>query len=163
MLAFLPTFLAACIAVVLGPQTPDALPVGIALTYARTVVAEGDILVSFDTVPTNEVRRSENGRVPGRPLIEEAARIAGFPSGRTDEALVCAVRGACRTLGSFRGVVQVAEYRRVALDSAVVTLRTLYHAPGPDPLYEQVDDVHVSRVAPESDWRITSVVRISES
>jgi hypothetical protein len=159
--------LAAILTIALGGngywQTPDVEAIGVAFTHARTVIPEGIILVSVDTVPDRDVRRTAGGQLPEPEMIHEAATLAGFAHGFTSDAVVCEAAGACRAIGSFRGLVQVVESRVQDSDSAVVTLRVLRFTPEANPVYEQVDEVHVSRRDRMSDWRIERIIRISES
>lgn len=147
-------------------QVPDSLAVAVALAlaHARTVIPEGAILVSSDTVPQTEVRRKAESRLPKRSLLEKAAEAAGFAFGSDDEARHCGPRGWCDGRGDFRGLVHVAEYRLRDPNSIIITLRMLRLTSADDPsptLFEQVDEVHVTRRDSASDWRIERVNLIS--
>jgi hypothetical protein len=150
--------------------SPDSEALSAAITHARTVVTEGDILVSPGPIVGHELPSLIPGGQPPEPaLLEQAARAAGFSFGPDNEALRCEEPGACRAVGSFRGLVHVAEYRQSAPDSVAVMLRVFQFTPVRRVgqvyahLYEQVDEVHVSRSGPTSEWRIENVVRISET
>lgn len=117
-------------------KAPDPSPPGAALLHARTVIEEGEIQVSPDTVAA-----SFEGS------LEEAAAKAGFSFGHDHEAVTCRGFLGCEGIGSFRGLVHVVDYARPDPDSAVVTLRMLLFTSPLGPLYEQVDEVHVTRSA----------------
>lgn len=135
-------------------QAQDSAALSTALGHVRSVITEGEIQVSPDTVPST----------PTLPLAE-AAQEAGFHFGPDDEAVTCEERGACLAIGEFRGLVHVFEYQGQDPDSIVVTLRMLQFTPDDEGfhIYEQVDAVHVARMRPGAEWRISKVDRISES
>lgn len=146
-----------------SPET-DSMAVAVALAHARVVIPEGTILVSSDTVPQTEVSREAGSRLPEPALLAEAARIAGFAFGSDDDAVSCGPGRPCTSRGNFQGLVHVAEYRTPDSDSLIITLRMLSLTPAlSPPRYEQVDEVHVARRGPGSDWRIERIVGISES
>lgn len=136
----------------LASQDGDTTALAVAIGHARTVIPDGAVQVSPDTVASEAKAR-----------LEAAARAAGFPFGHDHEAVHCADKGPCRSRGLFRGLVHVVEYQRPNPDALIATLRMLRFTPEADAVYEQVDEVHVARSDPGSLWRIIKVVRISES
>lgn len=149
-------------------QTPDATALAEALSHARAVVPEGSVLVSPDTVPQTEVARMTGGQPPELSLLQRATNQVGFTFGRDDEALVCdGPDRVCRSIGTFRGLVHVVEYRSPNPDSLIVLLHIVGFTPDAQvnqwvsPMDEWVDEVHVVRRG--SVWKIEKVIGISET
>lgn len=134
-------------------QATDSIALGVALTHARTVIPEGAIQVSPDTAG-----------VGVEPLLEPAARIAGFSFGHDEEAVYCDPYVRCLPLGPFRGIVHVFEVRRPSSDTMVATLRMLHFTPEEiSKIFEKVDEVYLAREGPDGEWRISKIVGISET
>lgn len=151
-------------------QVPDSMALGVALAHARTVITEGDIQVSPVSAEFGNVEPVPGSWMPEYSLLERAARVAGLSYGPDRVAVTCVPNTiACRSQGTFRGVVNVAGIKFPSPDSVIITLRILHFTPRPeinyarDDIYEQVDDVHVARKERGSAWHIVRVQRISET
>lgn len=133
-------------------EAPDQSALGVALLHAQSVITEGEIQVSPDTVA-----------VAFEGSLAEAAEEAGFSSGPDHDVVRCRGFQGCEALGPFRGLVHVVEYDRLDQDSVIVTLRMLRFTAELQPPYEQVDRIHVTRSGRAEPWRISNVVPVSES
>jgi hypothetical protein len=141
----------ACAADTVPPQAVQA-----AFAHARTVVPEGEILVSLDPEGGSDADVA--------PIVSTAAAGAGFKfSENSDDGIVCSESRGCVAVGDVRGLVHVWGLEATGADRAVVTIRVLTVQDTPGVLYEQVDDVHVARREHGTGWRITRVVRVSQS
>jgi hypothetical protein len=134
------------------PEPPGPSALGAALLHARTVIAEGEIQVSPDTVA-----EAFDGSLAG------AAEEAGFSFGPDHHVVRCRGFQGCEALGPFRGLVHVVEYDAQDQDLIVVTLRMLRFTARLQSPYEQVDRIHITRSGREEPWRISEVIGISES
>lgn len=133
------------------PEPTGALAT--ALAHSRTVVASGEIQVSPDTIAS----------AVDETILAEASQEAGFAFGSDGEAVRCQGFLGCEAVGAFRGLAHVVEYEAPTADSIVVKIRVLRFAPELGPLYERVDEVHVTRAGSTEPWQIANVVGISES
>lgn len=134
-------------------QAADSIALGVALTHARTMIPEGGIQVSSDSVAAE-----------AEAVIEAAARLADFSFGPDDEAVRCEPWGACEPIGGFLGMIHVIEVRRTYPDVMIVTLRMYHFTPEEvSKVSERIEDVHLVRAGPDADWEIVRVVLISET
>lgn len=147
----------------LEPEASETAALAAALIHARSVIPDGTIQVSPDSAPA--ARYTAGSVPPERSLLKQATRRVGFSFGPDDEAVTCEPLGRCHVFGRFRGLVHVAEYARPDPDLVVVTLRMLQFTPERDRVhvYEQVDELHLTRRGRSADWRIEKVTRLTES
>ena len=134
-------------------QSTEREALSLALAHSRTVVVEGKIQVSSDSVPAGQ-----------ESLVQSAAVSVGFSFGPLLEvAREVPTGGYCSSGGDFRGFVTVLEIDVVDLNTMVVILETALLYAHVCRMYLQVDRIEMVRDVQSGRWKILTITRLSET